>query len=589
MDVWYNKLMLGKLKSGNSKDGRQDRVQSMNETSADVPVNEQQQNRIILYFDNNQKIAAVPDGEVTVTPAQREKIIARMKSGEISWEDLENFLRNVAMPLTDEKEAVDKVFTQIVQDLRQKQILAVLTGHNATDWQAVSREDLKNLRGKPLKGQPNYRTPVGFAMFRQKFLNGIADKADAEQMREYEQAMDDIERKIYGRRFDYYQQIRLMKNGDEAVTEKATAEAIVPGSQETIQTKTAEAVAESPVAPRDEAMKITGNGILSQDQSLAILDRAVIAGDPWKQDGREFVLAPANLMGNGLIPAVGVQVADQMIALSQPFQLSDGQGAALGFVPSAEGDKVRGFYLDQKTGLWHFAPDIIRGPRGEGMAQVTEGYGLESTMLPLALQQKLTDLVKNYGFREVTTVNPDFLFAGTAIAYNTIQDYREELARGQMRSDFYKEIDKQPVVINAQSGDKSKTMPQLLSVNASVAPDFQQFVGQFMTYSILAGQVQVSSFRSHDGSAVWLFCSDEYARTWIGGIEISSPLTSTGCHKNWATAGDLLTPLYETSTQAGAHGDPNDIRKGMVGMWNRYLSNVPVIREFLDWKNQSKM
>lgn len=588
MDVWYNKLMLGKLKSGNSN-GRhtsQPQVQSMNDTPADVPVNEQQQNRIILYFDNNQKIAAIPDGEVTVTPAQREKIVARMKSGEITWEELENFLRNVAMPLTDEKEAVDKVFTQIVQDLRQKQILAVLTGHNATDWQAVSREDLKNLRGKPMKGQPNYRTPVGFAVFRQKFLNGIADRADAEQMGEYEQAMDDIERKIYGRRFDYYQQIRLMKNGNEAVAEKTTAETAGLGAQ----TKATEAAAEPLVTPRDEAMKITGNGILSQDQSLAILDRAVIMGDPWKQDGREFVLAPANLMGNGLIPAVGVQVEDKMIALSQPFQLSDGQGAALGFVPSAEGDKVRGFYLDQKTGLWHFAPDIIRGPRGEGMAQVTEGYGPESTMLPLVLQQKLTDLVKNYGFREITTVNPDFLFAGTAVAYGSMQDYREELARGQMRSDFYREVDRQPVVINAQGGgEKNKAMPQLLSVNAEVAPDFQQFVGQFMTYSILAGQVQVSSFRSHDGSVIWLFCSDEYARTWIGGIEVNSPLTSTGCRKNWATAGDLLTPLYETSTQAGVHGDPNDIRKGMVGMWNRYLSNVSVIREFLDWKNQPKV
>lgn len=177
--------MFGKLKSGNSKISRvrKDKNYSTNETAPKgIAADEQQQNRVILYFANGQKIAAVPDGEAKVTPEQREKVLADLTSGKISREEIEGFLRNVTMPLTDDKESIDKVFTQIAQDLRQKQILAVLTGYNATDWQRVSRDDLRSLLGKPAKGQPNYRTPVGFAIFREKFLVGIEDKADTEQM-----------------------------------------------------------------------------------------------------------------------------------------------------------------------------------------------------------------------------------------------------------------------------------------------------------------------------------------------------------------------------------------------------------------------
>ncbi len=209
-------------------------------------------------------------------------------------------------------------------------------------------------------------------------------------------------------------------------------------------------------------------------------------------------------------------------------------------------------------------------------------------MLPMVLQENLTELVKTKGFREITTVNADFLLAGTAVAYDTMQEYREVLARGQMRSDFYREVDAQPVVLGTGNGG-TKAMPQLVSVNANVAPDFQKHVGGFVTYSVLAGTVQMNVFESRDGHVRWLFCNDEYGRSWIGGAEIDSPLTSMGCRANWAMAGDLMTPLYEYSTQASGYGDPNDVRKGMIGMWNRYLSKMPVIQEYVAWRSRGRV
>lgn len=560
----------------------------MNETAPEgVVADEQQQNRVILYFANGQKIAAVPDGEAKVTPEQRERVLVDLESGKISWEEIEGFLRNVAMPLDDTKESAERVFAQIEQDLRQKQILAVLVGYNATDWQRVSGDDLKNLRSKPAKGQPNYRTPVGFAAFREKFLTGIEDKADAEQMQAYERAMDELEQKIYGRRFDYYQQIRLMKFG-EPKQKSAVAKDKTIGEIVTEKTAGGAAVIDGLGEKIEKVREATMGEDLSVAQAEEILGQAVIMGDPWRQDGNDYLLTTENLVNNNLTPVFAVVVSGQRVALSQPFQLSDGRGAVLAFVQVGQDYKVRGFYLDQKTGLWHLVPDVIRGPRGEGMSQITEGYGEESTMVPMVLQEKLAELVKTRGFREITTVNPDFLLAGTAVAYDTMQEYREALARGQMRSDFYREVDAQPAVLGTSS-DGTKAMPQLLSVNAKVAPDFQNHVGRFATYSVLAGTVQMDGFRSHDGHVTWLFCSDEYGRSWVGGVEIDSSLTSTGCRANWATAGDLMTPLYEYSTQASGYGDPSDVRKGMVGMWNRYLSKVPVIQEYIAWKNQVKV
>lgn len=582
--------MFGKLKSGSSKSLGLSKAKSYstNETAPEgVEADEQQQNRVIVYFANGQKIAAVPDGKVEVTPEQRERVLTDLATGKISGEEIEGFLRNVAMPFDDTKESAEKVFAQIVQDMRQKQILAVLTGYNATDWQRVNRDDLRGLRGKPAKGQPNYRTPVGFAVFREKFLAGIAEKADAEQMQAYERAMDELEKKIYGRRFDYYQQIRLMKFGGAKQGSVAMGQEGAGAPDVEVTTGEAAAVANGLSEEIKQEREAATGGALNVAQAEEILSQAVITGDPWRQDGNDYLLTTENLVNNGLVPIFAMVVSGQRVALSQPFQLSDGRGAALVFVQANEGYKVRGVYLDQKTGLWHLVVDVIRGPRGEGMSQIMEGYGEESTMLPLVLQEKLTDLVKTQGFREITTVNPDFLLAGTAMAYDTTQEYREALARGQMRSDFYREVDAQPAVLAAVS-DGAKAMPQLLSVNAKVAPDFQKHVNRFATYSVLAGMVQMDSFKSYDGHVMWLFCSDEYGRSWIGGVEIDSPLTSMGCRANWATAGDLMTPLYEYSTQASGYGDPSDVRKGMVGMWNRYLSKVPMVQEYIAWKNRAR-
>jgi len=542
-----------------------------------VAADEQQQAKIVLYFLNGQKIDAIPEGHAEVTEAEREKVIAGLKSGKLDAGAIEKFLLQVMMPLEDAETNAGAVFQKIIEFPKQRQILAVATGHDANNWRTVNEADLKNLVEKPIKGQIDYRTPVGFAKFRQSFLEGIEEQASAEQMAEYNRAMDGLEEKIYGRRFDYYRQIRLLMMAE--VREMPKAE----------QGERAKDVVAAEVAPevRVEAsqadLAVSAITMVAAQRSEEILAKTIIAGDAWRQDGSEYRLSTASLVNAGLTPVAEMNLAGLTIAWSLPFQLSDGRGAVLGYVSTGDGWKLRSYYLNPRTGMWHFAPDVIRGPRSEGMSQITEGYGAAATMLPATIQQRLAELVKANGFREITAVNADFLFAGTCAMYDSLQEYREALSHGQMRSDFYKEVDAQPMMSNWQMNAKNKNVPQLLSVSREMMPNFQDKVAMFQTYSLLAGQVLVEGFAANDRSVNWVFCGDDWHRTWVANIEVVSPVTSTGCYKSWMLAGDMATPLYEHSTRAGSYGDTSDTRKGgMVGMWRNYLSNIPVIRQKLE-------
>lgn len=595
------------MKSGRGKALRGDARKTKNARElsdyAQVPVDEQQQARIVAYFAGGQKMETVPEVRVEVSETERSRVIAELKSGKITSNEVAKFLRQVTMPLDDMETNVTSVFRRVSESPKQKQILAVATGHDVRNWQSVSGDDLENLLGKPLQGQIDYRTPVGFAEFRESFLAGIEAQATKEQMAEYNQAMDALEEKIYGPRFDYYRQVRLMMDGETLA--QSTRGAAGLGAGETVQKASAEGAGQtvggvtsegldgvadgaatsetvsSAVAAKKVALANQAVKAVTAEQSAQILAATIIMGDAWRQDGNDYKVNATSLTNGGLVPAYELSVSGMTMACSVPFQLSDGRGAILGYVAVADGWRLRSFYLNQRTGLWHYAPDIIRGPRGEGMAQITEGYGLVSTMLPAVLQQAMTELVKKDGFREVTAVNVDFLFAGSCAAYDSLQEWREALARGAMRNDYYQEVDARPAAVNWQSSGKNKSVPQLLSVSAEMAPNFGAKLAGFQTYSILAGQVRVEAFASNDGRVNWVFCSDDWRRTWIGNIEVVSEMTSTGCYKAWLQAGDMVTPLYEYSAQTGGYGDTTDVRKGVVGMWNLYLSRIPLIQQYL--------
>ncbi len=585
--------MFGKFLSGrNSQKGQgpskkiEDNLLS---AAALANADEMIQDKIINYFISNQSPEALTASNPAITPEQREQISQALASGTISATQINQLLQHIPTPLQDGNATPAQIFQQITSEPREKQILAVATGHNANNWQTVSVADLEHLLAKPLKDQPDYRTPLDFAKFRTKFIDGIKDQATNAQLQSYQRAMDSLENKLYGQQFAYYQQLQLLSNNTDAA-EAPTPDTTSPdeAALTEIINEERQATPTEPTPTQPSSTDIPGVTLIGTERSNEILNHAIINGDPWLQGGTEYRLGITNLLASGLVPTYEFVLENQTFTFSPPFQLSDGRGAILAYVSSGPTAKVRSYHINVRTGLWHYAPDIIRGPRGEGMTQIGEAFGPMSTVLPTALQQVLSELVKTYGFREITTVNPDFLFAGTAMAYSTQQEYREALSRGQARGDFYQEVDHSPLLTNWQPSGRNKNAPQLISINADLAPNFQAPTVHFLTYSVLAGQVIANAFSSNDKQQIWLFCNDDLGRAWLGEIEIISPLTSTGCRRDWMNAGDMATPLYEYSTQSGNYGDPSDTRKGLIGMWNKYLSKIPVIQEYISWRSRTQ-
>lgn len=543
------------------------------------PTTLSQQNAIISYFMNPNTDAS---GTPNVTPDQRQLFLARLKNNEISLDQEAAFLRRIRSPLQDPAIGPAGVFAKISAQPRETQILAVATGYNATNWQNVTETSLQQFIDPPRRHQPDYRTPIGFKAFRKEFLAGIKPQASENQIESYRIAMDSLERIIYGKRLEYYQQFEALR---KLATDPQT-------SPEKSSTQNTAVDADQPKSSSVTPTKPTSLTIstITPERREQLLSRVVIDGDPWYQAGEEYRLSSVNLLNAGLDPTYETTLDGKIICLSKIFQLSSGRPAVIAYIPAEQGVKVRSYYQDRSEGLWHYMPDYVHDQSSNSLEWFGKSYSESATTLPVGLQSVLCQIAMAHPAERITMTNPDFLFSGTAKSYLSMQSYRDALNTGQLRGDFYKEVSHTPLNPDARIGNPRKGAPQLISVNADKAPDFTKPLTAFKTYSELIGEMSLYGFPSHDGQYNWLFGRDYRDRSWVAYIEAVSPLTDTGCRKEWLSATDIQTPLYEFSQQSDGYGDPTDTRKGYTSMWNNYLSKIPIIEQFiaaLEPRNQS--
>lgn len=550
----------------------------INSTLPKDPTALSQQNAIISYFMNQ---GATSESQPPVTPDERQLFLGRLKNGEISLDDEAAFLRRIRSPLQDPTVGPAGVFARISSQPRETQILAVATGYNATNWQNVNADALQQFTNPPRRHQPDYRTPIGFRAFRKEFLAGIKPQASQNQIESYRVAMDSLEQLIYGKRLEYYQQFEALR---KLATTTETAPATSPNSPASASQPNSPQAA-APVKPATVTVSP-----ISPERREQLLSRVIIDGDPWYQANQEYRLTSVNLLNAGLEPTYEASIDDRPICFSKIFQLSSGRPASIAYIPTEQGVKARSFYQDRSEGLWHYMPDYVHDEASSSLEWFGKSYSESATTLPVALQSALCQISTAHPAERISITNPDFLFSGTAKAYTSMQSYRDALNTGQLRGDFYQEVSHTPINPDARAGNPRKGAPQLISVNAEKAPDFTKHLGSFSTYSELIGEMTLHGFASYDGQYNWLFGRDYHGRAWVAYIEAVSPLTNTGCRKEWLAATDIQTPLYEFSQQADGYGDPTDTRKGYTCMWNNYLSKIPIIEQFLaalEPRNQS--
>lgn len=555
-------------------------------TSSSLPERERIQRTITEYFVN--KLTA--DLPTTLRPqdnsAKRQYLLQALRENKISSTDEDTYLKTLPSPL--DLVGSRHIFDLISTNLRQKQILAIVTGHNLSNWQDVLAKDIDDFLAAPRRNQPDYRTPIGFADLRRRFIREIQQQATPTQLDDYIKSMNDFEQNLYGDRYTYYCQIEALRKEAQSKGQSIdTVTAVSPDAASPTETPSQEvssnsnAISTSPVS----AAPAIPLSPVSDERRDQLLSHATIDGDVWRQGGQEYRLGIPSLVNAGLEPFFEVSIDNQPVYLSNLFQLTSEQMAAIAYIPSPTGVKVRSFYRNKNRAVWHYFPDYIRDITGEGIDVFGAGFHEKSTTLPIILQSALNQIERNRDIIDLSTTNPDFLFAGTAYAYNTRQEYREAYSRGVLRGDFYHEVSS--TAYNADSGavisqGRRKIAPQLLSVNAEAAPDFETLLTRYSAYSGFAGQIMGEGFHSVDKQTNWLFYSDYRGRCWVANIETISPVTSTGCRREWLLPTDISTPLYESTHLADGYGDPGDTRNGSyVSMWNNYLSKIPLIQQYL--------
>lgn len=519
---------------------------------------------------NNLRRLAIEDADPVSTPEQRELFLERLAKGEITIQDETNFLLLIRSPLKTQDIGPERMFERIASDPRQKQILAVAVGLNALNWQRVDQDAMIRILSSVQANGDDYRTPVGFASLREHFLNGIRPKASEQVYRRYVQSMEELEKTLYGQRMNYYKQFEALRRDlvhladHSVVVQQTRPRAMLQYTRKSFE-------------------------LLTSEHSSEVLGKVIIDGDVWKSGQLEQHLSTHSIAEANLGPHYEMHMDQDEIYLSEMFQLPGSYLGVLGFVKHDGKIKARSFYRHSSEVLWRYLPDYIRRSGG-GVERYCTGYGEKTVLLPTELQEVLTQIetaarprsLANEATSGGSYFEPEFYLAGTAYAYDSLQEYQSLWSYGHLKGDYYQEVSRDPLNHDVGVADLNhKKAPYTLSVDHSRSPNFDHKIAEFEVLVADLGSVRVEGFRSWDEQYNWLFARDARERAWIENVEVLSPLTSTGLRRDFMMMGDLTTSLYEHTNQAGSYGDRNDTKGARQCMWHNYLSNVPLIKEYL--------
>ncbi len=342
-------------------------------------------------------------------------------------------------------------------------------------------------------------------------------------------------------------------------------------------TLTPEESRELKISQEREVFKSTSLELISEAEGDGVLSKTEVHGSAYGSQN----LTPDILRKEGFAPEHKIRVGDQLIWFSSlPYEAKHDRLAVVAYVETAENTVARTFYLSSSQGVWRYLPEYSTNADGE-ISWFSKGWGEESITLPFAVQKALS-MISKPDQSLLEPENPSLIFAGTA--------RKKEALRGP--ATYFSEVQERPQLLGGNfyhdksQGEIEKTPPEQLAFKEEKRkPDFSTLIDSWSQHSRLYGDVTVSVFPSKDLSLRYMVCRDWRGRAWIAGVENDSPIESTGLRKSWVDAGDIATPAYEYQfpgvDQTGGFGNPN-LRKGLyVDMYEKYLSKMPLIQEYL--------
>ncbi len=552
----------GNFENGQSNNGATwDALSNYSPEETSEQLNRERQERKLLAQILMPESMALAEHDVTLSEEARTAALDKIASDEFTQYDADAVLCKIQTPV--DKYGPERVFDSCIsEDRGLRQVMCLLMA--GYDEGSVDRCSAKSLSVLTRQCASPARLEARVEELRdyceKMKLTSSREKAES-WLSVLDAKYEDFKKIIYGKREEYYQ--------------------VYKGLQQEASWQHNEH------PPFD---------IYEREDGIEMLKNSECEGDivPTR-DGRGHELTTDELLNANLEPKYKVEVDGTEIGLSGTFSIGGGRDAAIGYVKCPDGKIMqRSFYRSNSQGVWRLLPDYVLSfdPKERWYGK---GYTEEMMILPSEMQAALCAITER-GPVDLDGHDGETIFFGTAKHYNSKKEYFQTMEHSGLRGRVYEEVSHKAAIKLDGRGEisDSKMPPEFLRVagNPYMRPNYDDEVGNFYTQTRMYGVVGMNCVRSKDKKLTYIF---NYANVtydngqsepvvWLGGVETNSPVTSGGIRRDWVAAGDLGTPVLEYVDQDAGYGEKTKTRGPYMSMWRNYVSRIPLIRNFCNYK-----
>lgn len=172
--------------------------------------NQRQQAKIIMALESGD-LNVLGGDAVTIEAGTRNAFLKKLAEGGIQESQLRELVQKIAPPAATEgqqESAPFALFAQIVGDKQMRGIVAKFTDIGFANRDVITAEHLGAFLQK-------YPDPALFELEAQGFLNELGRVNGPEKKKQYEKTLREFLRIVYGKRWEYSEQIKLLQEEAE--------------------------------------------------------------------------------------------------------------------------------------------------------------------------------------------------------------------------------------------------------------------------------------------------------------------------------------------------------------------------------------
>jgi hypothetical protein len=289
------------------------------------------------------------------------------------------------------------------------------------------------------------------------------------------------------------------------------------------------------------------------------------------------------LRGNSLLPVAAQKLSESTTAFYSGVYNDKSQHGVVAYLKNNETITPAYYYLSGSQAVWRYLP--AHTIRDSGSVWYNKGEDEQSLTLPVPMQKALADLTgSNFiqVYPPVADILPELL--SPEVKRPAHVHHQDKV---DMLDESWKKSDLRTVSDNLRWGGSGPEGMSIKTEEEHLAPDTSKILASWQQPHPVYGSVRVDLIPSVDDTLQYTYLSDEEKRSWIGGVDdITAPIRSSGIRQGWVNLGAAGAPANEYNSQAGIYGG-EDIVGSYVDVYDKFLSKVPLIKEYVEMKEDA--